>query len=98
MKVAPLLLSLMLCLPAVAQAGQPSAMTWDSPGAGNPLLPGYAADPSIVQSNGEWFIFTTLDPWGDDQLGLWRSKNGRDWTFSTPAWPTKATATSPTSG
>jgi hypothetical protein len=29
---------------------------------------------------------------------MWTSANGRDWTFSTPAWPTKAAATSPTSG
>ncbi|RYD19456.1 MAG: hypothetical protein EOP89_15610, partial [Lysobacteraceae bacterium] len=40
----------------------------------------------------------TIDPWGADTLGLWRSRNFRDWTFETPNWPTKAAATSPTSG
>ncbi|WP_343611540.1 family 43 glycosylhydrolase [Novosphingobium sp.] len=64
----------------------------------NPLLPGYFADPSIVHDKGEWFIYATIDPWGEGTLGLWRSHNFRDWTFTTPNWPTKAAATSPTSG
>lgn len=66
--------------------------------AGNPLIPGYFADPSIVRHAGEWFVFATIDPWGGDTLGLWRSRDLRHWTFSTPNWPTKAAATSPTSG
>ncbi|WP_313442741.1 family 43 glycosylhydrolase [Novosphingobium sp.] len=66
-------------------------------GARNPILPGYFADPSIVQHEGEWFVFATEDPWGGDRLGLWRSRNFRDWTFSEPSWPTKLAATSPTS-
>ncbi|TWB36511.1 F5/8 type C domain-containing protein [Nitrospirillum pindoramense] len=89
-----LVLSAMPVVPAAHGAESP----WDAPGQGNPLLPGYAADPSIVHWQGRWYVFTTLDPWGDDRLGLWQSDNGRDWTFSTPDWPTKAAATSPTSG
>ncbi|WP_260928092.1 family 43 glycosylhydrolase [Novosphingobium sp. 9] len=64
----------------------------------NPLLPGYFADPSIVHYKGEWFIFATMDPWGGEKLGLWRSRDFRNWTFSTPNWPTKAAAHSSTSG
>lgn len=71
---------------------------WDTAGDRNPLLPGYFADPSIVHDHGRWYIFATIDPWGDDRLALWTSINGRDWSFSTPAWPTKAAATSPSSG
>ena len=71
---------------------------WDAPGAGNPLLPGYFADPSIVRDGGRWYVFATIDPWGGDTLGLWTSDNGRDWRFSQPNWPTKQAATSPTSG
>ncbi|KQM90369.1 glycosyl hydrolase [Sphingomonas sp. Leaf22] len=74
------------------------APRWDSPGAANPLLPGYFADPSIVRDGARWYIFATIDPWGDDRLGLWTSDNGRDWRFSLPNWPTKAAATSPSSG
>ncbi len=79
-------------------AASPPDPAWDQPGAGNPLLPAYAADPSIVQDQGRWYIFATIDPWGGDHVGLWQSTNGRDWSFSQPAWPTKQAATSPTSG
>jgi arabinoxylan arabinofuranohydrolase len=82
---------------ALMAAGPPDP-AWDQPGAGNPLLPAYAADPSIVRDKGRWYIFATIDPWGGDHVGLWQSANGRDWTFSRPAWPTKQAATSPTSG
>ena len=68
-----------------------------APGARNPVLPGYFADPSIVRYRGEWFVYATQDPWGGETLGLWRSRDFRNWTFSTPNWPTKIAATSPTS-
>lgn len=71
---------------------------WNAPGMSNPVLPGYFADPSIIHDNGRWYIYATIDPWGGDHVGLWQSDNGRDWTFSQPAWPTKAAATSPASG
>jgi hypothetical protein len=87
---------LLLAAPLMLAADEPAR--WDAPGAGNPLLPGYFADPSIVRDGNRWYIFATIDPWGDDRLGLWTSENGRDWRFSTPNWPTKAAATSPTSG
>ncbi len=87
---------------AAAQAAPASATqatpAWAAPHRGNPILPGYFADPSIVEDRGEYFIFATIDPWGGDTLGLWRSRDLRNWTFSTPNWPTKAAATSPTSG
>lgn len=86
-------------LAALALTGASAAdPAWDAPGAGNPLLPAYAADPSIVQDGGKWYIFATIDPWGGDHVGLWQSTSGRDWSFSRPDWPTKQAATSPTSG
>lgn len=87
---------LLAAAPAVLAADAPAR--WDTAGARNPLLPGYFADPSIVRDGDTWYIFATIDPWGDDRLGRWSSTNGRDWTFSTPEWPTKHAATSPTSG
>jgi arabinoxylan arabinofuranohydrolase len=84
---------------AAALADSPApARSWAAPHAGNPLLPGYFADPSMVHDRGAWYIFATIDPWGGDHLGLWQSTNGRDWRFSQPAWPSKQAATSPTSG
>lgn len=83
--------------PTTLMTPRPPATAWDAPGARNPLIPGYFADPSIVLHDGEWFVYATIDPWGGDRLGLWRSRDGRDWTFSMPGWPTKQAATSPTS-
>ncbi|MCI4590730.1 family 43 glycosylhydrolase [Sphingobium sp. BYY-5] len=92
-----LLLAMIAALAGAAPAAAPATDPF-APHARNPLLPGYAADPSIVHYRGEWFIFVTIDPWGGEKLGLWRSRNFRDWTFSTPNWPTKAAAHSTTSG
>ena len=94
-----LALAALLALGASASVAEPGgARRWNAPGARNPLLPGYFADPSIVHDHGRWYIYATIDPWGDARLGLWTSTDFRNWTFSTPAWPTKAAATSPTSG
>ncbi|MDR2913822.1 MAG: hypothetical protein LBV74_03155 [Tannerella sp.] len=30
----------------------------------NPILPGYFADPSIVQYEGKFYMYVTADPWG----------------------------------
>lgn len=83
---------------AGAALSQPSRDDPFASHARNPLVPGYFADPTILYDRGEWFIFATIDPWGGERLGLWRSRNFRDWTFSTPNWPTNAAAHSPTSG
>ncbi|KQM65470.1 glycosyl hydrolase [Sphingomonas sp. Leaf17] len=89
--------SLALVASVVGTAVTAEPVGWTAPGAGNPLLPGYFADPSIVRHDGEWFIYATIDPWGGETLGLWRSRDFRHWTFSTLNWPTKSAASSPTS-
>ncbi|GGB19094.1 hypothetical protein GCM10011380_05810 [Sphingomonas metalli] len=98
-RLSPLFLLLLAGAAEAGGSGTPAdAPRWDAPHRGNPVLPGYFADPSIVHDGGRWYIFATIDPWGDDRLGLWTSDNGRDWRFSTPEWPTKQAATGPTSG
>ena len=32
----------------------------------NPILPGYFADPSLVQYDGKFYMYVTADPWGTD--------------------------------
>jgi beta-xylosidase len=64
----------------------------------NPILPGYYADPSIVQVDGKTFIYATLDPWGDRTLGCWESGDFKHWTYRVLNWPTKSACSSPTSG
>lgn len=67
------------------------------PGSGNPVIPGYFADPSHVFDGGKHFIYATLDPWGGDTLGCWESTDFGNWTYRTLNWPTKKACTSPTS-
>jgi arabinoxylan arabinofuranohydrolase len=44
-----------------------------APHSANPILPGYYADPSVVQDGVQTYIYATLDPWGDKTLGCWES-------------------------
>ena len=98
---APLLVSLALIMaaPSSAQTSVPStAEIWDAPHAANPILPGYYADPSLVQHDGQSYLYATLDPWGGRTLGCWQSADFKSWTFHPLNWPTKEACTSPTSG
>ncbi len=77
-------------------------LVWAEPGrephAGNPIVPGYYADPSLVQCGGTNYLYATLDPWGDRTLGCWESADFKNWTYRTLNWPTKDACKSPTSG
>jgi hypothetical protein len=77
-----------------ASAGEPGL----EPHAGNPILPGYYADPSLVQHDGTFYLYATLDPWGDRTLGCWESSDFKNWTYRVLNWPTKDACISPTSG
>jgi arabinoxylan arabinofuranohydrolase len=60
----------------------------------NPILPGYYADPTFVEDNGTYYIYVTIDPWGNDFLACWESKDMKNWTFHKLNWPTKQLCTS----
>jgi GH43 family beta-xylosidase len=68
------------------------------PHTGNPILPGYYADPSLVQHDGKFYLYATLDPWGDKTLGCWESADFQSWSYRVLNWPTKDACKSPTSG
>ncbi len=63
----------------------------------NPVIPGYFADPSIVEHENKFYMYATADPWGTDFLTCWISENFQDWTFHKLNWPTKEACTSPLS-
>lgn len=63
----------------------------------NPIIPGYFADPSIVQHDGKFYLYATADPWGADFLSCWVSDDLQEWTFNKLNWPTKEACTSPIS-
>jgi beta-xylosidase len=63
----------------------------------NPILPGYFADPSLVQYEGKFYLYVTADPWGTDFLSCWISDDFQNWTFHKLNWPTKQECISPAS-
>jgi len=89
-----LVLSLLSLLPPLLVAGMPGR----EPGTANPILPGYYADPSIVQHEGNFFLYATIDPWGGNTLGCWESPDFKKWTYRVLNWPTRAACTSPKGG
>ncbi len=69
----------------------------EAPHSANPILPGYYADPTVVEFEGHYYLYATLDPWGGENLGCWESDDFKNWTFRELNWPTKAACTGPTS-
>lgn len=63
----------------------------------NPILPGYFADPSLVQHDGKFYLYATADPWGANFLSCWESTDFQNWTFNKLNWPTKEACSSPLS-
>lgn len=66
---------------------------------GNPLLPGYYADPTIIEDNGTFYVFATSDipSWNDiTKLAVWSSKDFVNWKCDYLNWPTKEACKSAT--
>lgn len=64
----------------------------------NPILPGYFADPSVVQYEGKYYIYATIDPWGGQELGVFETSDFLTFEQKHLNWPTKSDCTSPASG
>lgn len=64
-------------------------VAWDAPGAGNPVLPGYYADPAALVHDGRFYIFATTDgpAWGATEVSVWHSVDLRRWTHQVLDWP-----------
>lgn len=61
-----------------------------SPGNGNPIIPGYFADPTIKKFGDTYYIYATTDGNGGG-LGpsqVWTSKDFANWTMQDMNWPT----------
>lgn len=63
---------------------------YNTPGAGNPVIPGYFADPTVRKFGDTYYIYTTTDGTG---LGVgpaqvWKSKDFVNWAIEPMNWPT----------
>ena len=63
---------------------------FNSPGAGNPFLPGYFADPTVKKFGDTYYIYATTDGSGAGfgPAQCWTSKDFRNWTLVPMNWPT----------
>ena len=93
------LLLLLAALPAVLFAAMPSQpqqqptqqpARWNTPGAGNPFIPGYFADPTIRKFGDTYYLYATTDGTGNGYgpAQVWTSKDFRTWTNHIMDWPT----------
>ena len=85
-----LLFIIFLCLSSLGHADTRQPVRWNSPGAGNPLIPGYFADPTIRKFGDTFYIYATTDGTGNGYgpAQVWTSKDFRNWTNHIMDWPT----------
>ena len=62
---------------------------WNSLQAGNPVIPGYFADPCSRKFGDTYYLYVTPDGWdvGRGPAGVWSSKDYVHWTWQPMNWP-----------
>lgn len=84
-------LSLLLCctLQAAAHEAASPPAHYQSQGTGNPLLPGYFADPTIKKFGDTYYLYATTDGSGAGfgPAQVWTSKDFCNWTLMPMNWP-----------
>jgi len=75
------------------QGQHPSPVTpvsWNRPGAANPFIPGYFADPTIRKFGDTYYLYATTDGTGNGYgpAQVWVSKDFRNWKNIVMNWPT----------
>ncbi len=84
-----LLISL-FCVLSFCLSVQSQPAEWNTPGAGNPIIPGYFADPTIRKFGDTYYIYATTDGTGNGYgpPQVWLSKDFKNWLNVTMNWPT----------
>ena len=82
---------------ALSCAGPKKVVTTTADFITNPITEGYFADPSMIKEGDTYFIYATIDPWGDEELAVLETKDFKTYTRRYLNWPTKKQCTSPTS-
>lgn len=81
-----LILAAICMLPASLAAGT----GWNDSKTGNPVLPGYFADPCCRKFGDTYYLYVTPDGWGvgEGPAVIWTSKDFVHWTSNKSNWPT----------
>ena len=87
---AAIMLMLLVAVSCTTQVKEDNGVQWNTPGAGNPLLPGYFADPTIRKFGDTFYIYATTDGTGNGYgpAQVWMSKDFVNWKNVTMNWPT----------
>ena len=74
---------------AAHETGAAQKAAYNTPGAGNPILPGYFADPTSKKFGDTYYIYATTDGSGAGfgPAQLWCSKDFKNWTLMPMNWP-----------
>ena len=80
------LIAILLSSSAFAAAGD---LKHDAPGAMNPVIPGYFADPTLKKFGDTYYVYATTDGSGAGfgPAQLWQSKDLVNWTLMPMNWP-----------
>ena len=72
---------------AASALAQPAA--FNTPGAGNPIIPGYFADPTVKKFGDTYYMYATTDGSGAGfgPAQVWTSKDFVNWTLMPMNWP-----------
>lgn len=64
-------------------------LPYNAPSAGNPIIPGYFADPTVKKFGDSYYIYATTDGSGAGfgPAQLWTSKDFVNWTLMPMNWP-----------
>lgn len=81
------LLAASLLLGAASALAQPAA--FNTPGSGNPIIPGYFADPTVKKFGDTYYMYATTDGSGAGfgPAQVWTSKDFVNWTLMPMNWP-----------
>ena len=61
---------------------------------GNPIIPGYFSDPDLIEFEGKYYLYSTIDPWGSFEIAVWETDDFRTWWLRRINWPTRDLCTS----
>ena len=83
-------ISIVAALAACCQASAADGAQWNAPGAANPFIPGYFADPTIRKFGDTYYLYATTDGTGNGYgpAQVWVSKDFVNWKNIVMNWPT----------
>lgn len=85
-----LLAGIVVSLLASFSPGKTKQVSYNTPSAGNPIIPGYFADPTIRKFGDTYYLYCTTDgtAGGIGPSQVWTSKDFVNWTIQPMNWPT----------